>query len=152
MRGGPKNPVNLTAISGPRDDVGHEVSAYPPNNSRIDISDLKKGRHLWVPGAAINVDYVGHPPVVWIGAPTDDRHAGLHRQEHGRKPSIRTLERDNGMIDRHHAKTSTSVLAVVCPFWQQNGETEWMETHQAQERQHEKGRSQALGSEPELTR
>ena len=46
------------------DDVGDAVSADPPQHSRIDISDLKQGRHVRVSGIAIDVDHFSHPPVV----------------------------------------------------------------------------------------
>ena len=79
--------------------MGDEIGADPPDNPRIDISDLKQGRHVRVSGPAINVDHVCHPPVIGISASADDRHARFHRQEHRRKLPRQALERDNAMIN-----------------------------------------------------
>ena len=40
----------MAAISDPWNDVSHQVGVDPVDDSRIDISDLEQGQHLWVPG------------------------------------------------------------------------------------------------------
>ena len=99
-------------------DVGHQVSADPPDYTRVDISHLKEGWHLRVPGAPVDIDDIGHPPIIGISAAADDRHPCLDRQEHRRQLPFFTLKRDNGMVNRHTFTASTSVLAVVGLSWQ----------------------------------
>ena len=73
----------------------------PPNDPCFDISNLKQGRRLWVPGAAIDIDRICHPPVIGISAAADDRHLHLHRQDNGGELTLWELRRSHGMADRH---------------------------------------------------
>ena len=97
----------MAAISDPWNDVSHQVSVDPVDDAGIDISDLKQGGHLRVPGAAVHPDHVRHPPGP-IRARDDHRHSRLHVQ----KDRIR-LGRCNTarMINRHPFHVSTGVLA-----------------------------------------
>ena len=48
----------------PRNDVGDEVCADPPHCPVVHISYLEQGGHLRIPGTAINVEDISHPPVI----------------------------------------------------------------------------------------
>jgi len=104
--------------SDPGNDVGHQVGADPPDYTRVDISNLKESRHLRVPGTAIDIDHIIHPPVIGISAAADNRHPCLDRQEHMRKLPFLTPKRDNGMVDRHAFTAGTPARAVVRRIWQ----------------------------------
>ena len=56
----------MAAISDPWNDVSHKVGVDPVDDAGIDISDLKQGGHLWIPGAAIDPDHMCHPPVTAV--------------------------------------------------------------------------------------
>jgi len=110
--------VTITSISAPGNDVGDEISADPPDNSGVHISDLKQGRHLRVSRSSINVDHVCHPPIIGITVAADHRHARFDGQEYGCHFFLWSLERDHGMVDRHTNYASTPVLAMARRLWQ----------------------------------
>ena len=89
--------------------VGHEVTVDPVDDSGIDVSHLENCRNLGVSGTAIDPNHISHPPGS-IRVSEDHGHSCFDVQENG----IR-LERCNGacMINRHTALFSTAVLVRV---------------------------------------
>ena len=103
----------MAAISDPRNDVSHKVGVDPVDDAGIDISDLKQGWRLRVPGSAIDPDHVRHPPDVVL---LDDHgHSSFDVEE----DRIHLWRSDiTRMINRHSPSARTDALAVVHQFWQ----------------------------------
>ena len=91
----------------PRNDVSHQVSIDPVDDARIDISHLERGGHLWVSGATVHTNHVGHPPGP-IRARDDHRHSRLHVQKDWVRPGRCNTAL---MINRHPFQASTNALA-----------------------------------------
>jgi len=75
----------FSPCSDPWDDVGHKVSADPTNHPRVDISDLKQGRHLRIPGTPIDVDDICHPPIIRLITADNHGHPRLNAEEQRRR-------------------------------------------------------------------
>ena len=52
--------------------MGHKVGVHPVDDAGVDVSHLKQGRHLQIPGATVDPDHVCHPPV--LAVVNDHRH------------------------------------------------------------------------------
>ena len=96
----------MAAISDPGANVGNQVGVNPVDNAGINVSHLKQGGHLGIPGTAIDPDHICHPPgPIRVG--DDHRHSRHHVQ----KDRIRFGCCDAArVVNRHTSFASTDVL------------------------------------------
>ena len=87
----------------------HQISADPANGAVIHIGHLKQGGDPGVTGTTINVEYIGHPPV--IAAVIADDHG--HPRSHTEKYRLRPLQRHQGMVNGH----PTASKQFTCTTW-----------------------------------
>jgi len=84
----------------------HQIAVDPADQAGIHIRDLEHRPRFRVPGPALAVDHLTHPPVTVLGLAGhrvmthDHGHAGLQTEEHRTRFRGQRLLR-RGVVNRH---------------------------------------------------